>query len=773
MLRLTDNGISVTLQGIFNCTNPAPGCVSFYGIRGTAIAALIDAFGGNVCGESLTVVEGTEPGHSTSFGVLSTELGNMIAILDTPCVRAVAVLGTRVVLSGVSRPCEEIYSHGNSWWCLSNSTPTARWVIMCQSWVGVDTTREAYRCGDQETLIACAAVVQDLQVYPTPASAPVAAFAEDYGFLLRLGRVCPCNVAGGAFLVNQTMFAAVRAYVALPANVNLQLAVSRLLNNVVLATLPYGALRSCLVSALFARLYIHMHVVIPDLLASQQSTVFAPLFASSSCTGANFTTTGYVANATCRARIGLVLDESGSIGLSNYQLAKAGLQQFAINPTLSPTSLISLVTFSTIARLRFNWTAPVVAGGLIANLPYPGGSTYTHLGMNMSLGLFPPANPAGDEEKLLMVVATDGRSTNYASMVQQIGWIPSRITLFSLGIGAGIVQSELNELARCASNAPVCANKRSLTSFAAFATYVNGVLQEMCQTHDPIIPQANCSLWTGLSGSGASPTCTSFTNMAPSQQRSFTLPVDASSQIELRATKGTGSGCVTFYVSSTVRNSSSRAHTAKLTTCGVSGAGTLVFNPRAGRFLDLRKAREAYFLRTGLWRSAHHFAPQAATGASEVYVTVEASGASTASATLGFQSVPAPQTAPAPTAKAASPAPPQSQAQASQPVDAPVAGASPPTATGAQQVPQAAVVASATAPPGGVSGSQGTSASGASDASRGPAAAGTSSAGDGSATPGAPGADAGSLRNTAQSHAARVEASVAPFAILVLCLIVV
>lgn len=144
----------------------------------------------------------------------------------------------------------------------------------------------------------------------------------------------------------------------------------------------------------------------------------------------------------------IVLDGSGSIGSSNFETAKRFVDKLAAAYNVQSSSRVGFITYSdtvsTIISLT-NTLTPDAMSSTILNAPYRASVTYTDLGIDAAVTqftLYPRTVPRN------MVVLTDGVSTDpSATLASANTAINMGIRTFSVGIGSGVNQSELLDIA--------------------------------------------------------------------------------------------------------------------------------------------------------------------------------------------------------------------------------------------------------------------------------------------------------------------------------------
>ena len=151
-----------------------------------------------------------------------------------------------------------------------------------------------------------------------------------------------------------------------------------------------------------------------------------------------------------------VMDESGSVGSSNYQLMKQFVYDTVNGFDIGPDDTqVGVISYSTSATARFYLNSYHDKSSLLTainNLPYRGGSTNTAAAINLlRQSGFTSSNGGRPESQAIPrvgVIITDGNSNSYSTTVTAAqNAHDSDITLFSVGIGSNVNNNELNAIA--------------------------------------------------------------------------------------------------------------------------------------------------------------------------------------------------------------------------------------------------------------------------------------------------------------------------------------
>lgn len=152
----------------------------------------------------------------------------------------------------------------------------------------------------------------------------------------------------------------------------------------------------------------------------------------------------------------ILLDSSGSIGSSNYENAKIVVNELARAYAVQSTSRIAVFIFSDVVAEvvpldnTFDETTMTTT---ILGATFLGSITNTDLAIDEAVALFNTDNRVANGIPFNLVVITDGVSTNPTATLTAIGSaISLGIQTFSVGVGNGVDQNELNEIAHKNSN---------------------------------------------------------------------------------------------------------------------------------------------------------------------------------------------------------------------------------------------------------------------------------------------------------------------------------
>ncbi|XP_035826806.1 uncharacterized protein LOC101848762 [Aplysia californica] len=159
--------------------------------------------------------------------------------------------------------------------------------------------------------------------------------------------------------------------------------------------------------------------------------------------------------ATCggQADIVFLLDESGSVGQSNFDKMLSFVQNVANDFTIGPNDVqVGVDTFSTSFGTDFHLKDHLSKPSLLSavkNIHYSGGGTNTGDAIgHMTRESFTAAAGHRANVPKIAIVVTDGRSNNkQATIAEAEKARKAGITMLAIGVGAGVDDSELNAIA--------------------------------------------------------------------------------------------------------------------------------------------------------------------------------------------------------------------------------------------------------------------------------------------------------------------------------------
>ena len=150
-----------------------------------------------------------------------------------------------------------------------------------------------------------------------------------------------------------------------------------------------------------------------------------------------------------------VLDESGSVGYSNYQLMKTFAYNIANSFTIGPNDVqIGLISYSSSARFRFYLNTYSTKSALLSainSIPYTSGGTNTAGALNLlrtsGFTASAGARPSSQGIPRVAIVVTDGYSNSFSQTVSAATALHNAGVIgFAIGI-SGANTNELNAIA--------------------------------------------------------------------------------------------------------------------------------------------------------------------------------------------------------------------------------------------------------------------------------------------------------------------------------------
>ena len=159
----------------------------------------------------------------------------------------------------------------------------------------------------------------------------------------------------------------------------------------------------------------------------------------------------------CQSGIDLifVLDSSGSIGRSNFQLIRDFVSNVIIHSDIGPDKTrVGVVLFSASASVQFQLNTHLTKPSLldaVAHIPFTGKRTNTAAGINLSVQLFNTtfgARPRSSGTPRIVIVLTDGRSNVPQETIAAAERShAANIISYVVGLGKIINVTELNAIA--------------------------------------------------------------------------------------------------------------------------------------------------------------------------------------------------------------------------------------------------------------------------------------------------------------------------------------
>ena len=152
----------------------------------------------------------------------------------------------------------------------------------------------------------------------------------------------------------------------------------------------------------------------------------------------------------------IILDSSGSIGSSNFQLMKTYIVNMLSGFTIgSDDTRVGVIRYSTSASIVIplgSYNSYSQLSSAINSIDYNGGSTYTYRALNLLTTAFATAR-VDEGIPRVAIVFTDGKSSNAAVTALAARNVHNAgIYVYSFGIGSGISSTELTAIASGQNN---------------------------------------------------------------------------------------------------------------------------------------------------------------------------------------------------------------------------------------------------------------------------------------------------------------------------------
>ena len=148
-----------------------------------------------------------------------------------------------------------------------------------------------------------------------------------------------------------------------------------------------------------------------------------------------------------------VLDSSGSVGTSNFQVIRNFVNTFVNTLEIGPTrSQVGVIVFSSSANVQFRLNTYSNRNSLTAavnNTRYVGGGTNTADALTLLARQgFVGARPIDEGVPRVAIVVTDGRSNNATATIRAAELLKQNksLAIYAVGIG-GANMEELNDIA--------------------------------------------------------------------------------------------------------------------------------------------------------------------------------------------------------------------------------------------------------------------------------------------------------------------------------------
>ncbi|PHJ23409.1 microneme protein [Cystoisospora suis] len=225
--------------------------------------------------------------------------------------------------------------------------------------------------------------------------------------------------------------------------------------------------------------------------------------------------------------IGLLVDESGSIGYSNFGRVQTFLASFIeLLPVSREEVHVAMVLFAKVVRVAWDFTKPEATDRLLASkvakrLPYARGpDTLTDLGIRAITDILIAGRGSRQNVPKVLVVLTDGASRYYNRTVDAARKARNQgISVFVVGVGA-VNTRECKDMVGCSIYDRVCAGFLH-SDWSSLVTTVDSIMGEVCKK---LPKDAECSPWSEWSPCSTS--CGPGTRTKTRKQLSAPLPGD-------------------------------------------------------------------------------------------------------------------------------------------------------------------------------------------------------------------------------------------------------
>ncbi|XP_046571856.1 collagen alpha-4(VI) chain-like [Haliotis rubra] len=183
------------------------------------------------------------------------------------------------------------------------------------------------------------------------------------------------------------------------------------------------------------------------------------------------------------ADILFLLDASGSEGSSNFDKQLNFVKNFTKDFTIGPDAVqIAVATFSTTTTPAFwfdDYDNSTDLMNAIDKVKYVGGTTHTEMALKLGETAFTAANGARNNSNHLIIILTDGQSTEKAQTKASANSIHGAGTqVIAIGIGSSIDQQEIKDIASGDGDQ----NAFAVANFDALQTIEKEIQTQTCKT---------------------------------------------------------------------------------------------------------------------------------------------------------------------------------------------------------------------------------------------------------------------------------------------------
>ena len=167
-----------------------------------------------------------------------------------------------------------------------------------------------------------------------------------------------------------------------------------------------------------------------------------------------------------------IVDGSGSVLPSGFEQTRAFMKDVVNQLPVDANHRIGIITFASTAVVNTTFSSNKAAIlTIIDSLPYPATNTCTECGLNTAASQFAANSSSGAHH--IGIVITDGAANNPENLPAALANTAAQnIELFSIGVGAGAVVAELNQIA----TDPDSTHVFTVTSYANLKTILNTLI---------------------------------------------------------------------------------------------------------------------------------------------------------------------------------------------------------------------------------------------------------------------------------------------------------
>jgi len=181
-----------------------------------------------------------------------------------------------------------------------------------------------------------------------------------------------------------------------------------------------------------------------------------------------------------RADVVFVLDGSGSIGSSNFDLMKQFVQDVINEFRIAEDGVkVGVIQYSGKSHVEFNLRAGEKANIIqdVANIGYLKGVTNTAAALDQMREMFTNHGRTNGEARI-GIVMTDGKSTNAEDTRKAANRVHAdKLTTFAVGVTSGVDKAEVNKI----GTDPDCIHVSFLDKFTDIAPFTSKIQEQACR----------------------------------------------------------------------------------------------------------------------------------------------------------------------------------------------------------------------------------------------------------------------------------------------------